>query len=150
MRLPLLLAAALLAGACAGDPVQISEPVEQSFTFGGLEQEIKVRPLPPEWDPEGKWFQITSRIINRSDEPIPVRVVTCWLDPNEHLRTHADFIGMAIPECVMPDYDGVLDPGEASPTAWFAGQIGRPGRYTIGVRQALDPEFWGEITVVAE
>ena len=42
-----------------------------------------------------------------------------------------------------------LAPGEATSTIWWTGEIERRGRYTIQVRQALDPEFWGEIQIVA-
>jgi hypothetical protein len=129
----------------------VAEPVEQTFTFGGLEQQIRIAPMSKETDPEGKWFVLSSRIINRSDVPVAVVAVTCWLDPDTNLRTRAEFSSYAIPSCPgpNPEDDNILDPGESTRGAWFAGSIERPGRYTIQVRQALDPEFWGEVTVVA-
>jgi hypothetical protein len=151
MRRTFVLSAALLMAACTRSPTQIAEPVEQSFTFNGLEQEIRIRPMPAETDPEGKWFVLTSRIVNRGDVPVAVDAVTCWLDPKTDLRSDAEFSSYAIPSCPgrSPDDDGILDPGEATRSAFFAGRIEEPGRYTIAVRQSRQPEFWGEITVVA-
>lgn len=148
MRPTALLAAALVLAACSGTPTQVTGPAEQRFTFNGLEQEIRVTYSGP-GDPTPGWIHISSRIINRSDAPIAVTVQTCWLDPKTNLRTRASFDSYAIPDCVRGDYDGVLDPGEASPSVGFSGHIERAGRYRIDVRQALDPEFWGSVEVVA-
>ena len=151
MRLPIVLTAVLALAACSGSPTNIAEPVEQSFTFGGLEQQIRVTRMSRETDPEGKWFVLSSRIINRSDAPIAVRAITCWLDPRTDLRTDAEFDSYAIPSCPgrSPDEDDILDPGESSGTMSFTAAVGRPGRYNFRVRHAVDPELWGEIQVTA-
>lgn len=145
----LTLAAVLVLAACAGGSPAIPDPVETTFVSNGLEQEITVTPVGPEIDPRGKMFHLKSRLINRGDAPITVRVVTCWLDPEVNLRTRATFIAFAIPGCIQGPTEYTLAPGEASNTVWFTGEIERPGRYTIEVRHALDPEFWGKIEVVA-
>jgi hypothetical protein len=145
----LALAAALLLAACSGANPAIPDPVETTFLSNGLEQEIKIGPMDPQVDPGGKMFHLTSRLINRSDAPITVRVVTCWLDPKVNLRTRATFIAYAIPSCIQGPSEYTLAPGEASNTLWFTGEIELPGRYTIEVRHALDPEFWGKVEVVA-
>lgn len=147
MRLTVPLAAALLLAACSAGPTEVPGPVEQSFTYNGLEQQLTVTYSGPD-DPTPGWFHLRSRIVNRTDAPVAVRVQTCWLDPRTNLRTRASFDSFAIPSCVQPDYDGVLDPGEASPTVWFSGHIERPGRYRIDVRQLLDADFWGTVEVV--
>jgi hypothetical protein len=145
----LTLAAALVLAACSGAGPVIPDPVESTFLSNGLEQEIKVAPVPETVDPRGKMFQLTSRLINRGDAPVTVRVVTCWLDPKENLRTRATFSAYAIPGCIAGPTQYTLAPGEASNTVWFTGEIERPGRYTIEVRHALNPEFWGKVEVVA-
>ena len=145
----LILAAAIALAACSGANPAIPDPVETTFLSNGLEQEIKIRPMDPEIDPRGKMFHLTSRLVNRSDAPVTVRVVTCWLDPKVNLRTRATFIAYAIPSCIQGPGEYTLAPGEASNTVWFTGEIERPGRYTIEVRHALDPEFWGKVEVVA-
>jgi hypothetical protein len=147
MRLAIL-AAALLLGACGGTPSQVTGPSETRFTAHGLEQQLTVRaPVPA--DPDPGWLHLSSRLVNRSDAPITVRVVTCWLDPKQHLRTRAEFNGYAIPGCIPEPNVLTLAPGEASRSVGFSGRISRPGRYTIQVRHALDPEFWSEIEVTA-
>lgn len=154
MRLPILLAAALALAACAGNPVEIEEPVEQVNTFGTLEQELRVGPLPPEMDPSGRMFRLTSRIVNRGDAPVTLRLVHCWLEPGVNLLTDASFIAFAIPGCPGPEpgADGLttLAPGEASQTRVFTGEIEFRGTYKVRVRHSLDPEFWGEITIRAK
>ncbi|HYR06399.1 MAG TPA: hypothetical protein VEQ60_01445 [Longimicrobium sp.] len=145
----LILAAAIALAACSGANPAIPDPVETTFLSNGLEQEIKIRPMDPQVDPRGKMFHLTSRLVNRSDAPVTVRVVTCWLDPKVNLRTRATFIAYAIPGCIQGPSEYTLAPGEASNTLWFTGEIERPGRYTIEVRHALDPEFWGKVEVVA-
>ena len=145
----LILAAALTLAACSGANPAIPDPVETTFLSNGLEQEIRIRPMDPQVDPRGKMFHLTSRLVNRSDAPVTVRVVTCWLDPKVNLRTRATFISYAIPGCIAGPSEYTLAPGEASNTLWFTGEIERPGRYTIEVRHALDPEFWGKVEVVA-
>jgi hypothetical protein len=147
MRL-IALAAALLLAACSGNPVEIAGPSEQVSLHNGLEQQITVTPADPSLgDPD--WFNLKSTLVNRSDAPITVRVVTCWLDPKLHLRTNASFNGYAIPGCVPEPSLVTLAPGESSRTLWFSGRIERRGRYRIQVRHALDPEFWGEVYVTA-
>lgn len=154
MRIPILLAAALALAACAGSPTQIEDPVEQVNTFGTLEQELRVTPLPAEMDPSGRMFRLTSRIVNRGTEPVTLRLVHCWLEPGVNLITEASFISYAIPGCPgpIPGHDGLttLAPGEASGTRVFTGEIEFPGTYKFRVRHALDPEFWGEITITAK
>jgi hypothetical protein len=145
----LTLAAVLALAACSGANPAIPDPVETTFVSNGLEQEIRITPVGEPTDPSGKMFHLTSRLINRSDAPITVRVVTCWLDPKVNLRTRATFIAFAIPSCVQGPSEYTLAPGQASNTVWFTGEIERPGRYTIEVRHALDPEFWGRVEVVA-
>ena len=145
----LVLAAAIALAACSGANPAIPDPVETTFLSNGLEQEIRIRPMDPQVDPRGKMFHLTSRLVNRSDAPVTVRVVTCWLDPKVNLRTRATFISYAIPGCIAGPSEYTLAPGEASNTLWFTGEIERPGRYTIEVRHALDPEFWGKVEVVA-
>lgn len=148
MRRTILTIAALLVGACGGAPTQVSGPSETRFTAHGLEQQLTIRTSGPA-DPDPGWLHLSSRLVNRSDAPITVRVVTCWLDPKQHLRTRADFNGYAIPGCIPEPNVLTLAPGEASGSVGFAGRIARPGRYTILVRHALDPEFWGEVEVTA-
>lgn len=151
MRIAALLPVlAVLAAACGGDPTRITEPFEQTNTFGSLEQVIRVAPAPPEIDGKGKMFHLTSRLVNRGDAPVTVRVVTCWIDPKVNMRTRATFIAYAIPGCVGEPNELTLAPGESSNTLWFVGEIEWPGEYEIQVRHALDPEFWGRVTVVAK
>jgi hypothetical protein len=154
MRLPILLAAALALAACARNPTQIDEPVEQTNTFGTLEQELRVSPLPSDMDPSGKMFRLTSRMVNRGDAPVTLRLVHCWLEPGVNLLTEATFIAFAIPSCPgpVPGSDGLttLAPGEASGTRVFTGEIEFPGTYKFRVRHSLDPELWGEITIRAK
>lgn len=147
MRLIACAAAALLLAACNGGVPRIAGPVDQVFAHGGLEQRLTVSHPAPDEDPD--WFHLKSTLVNRGDEPVHVRVVTCWLDPKVNLRTDASFNGYAIPSCVREPNELTLEPGQSSNTLWFSGRIERAGRYTIRVRHALDPEFWGEIEVVA-
>ena len=148
MRLTLL-AAALLLAACSQGPAAITGPVDQTSIVNGLEHELRIEPADATTFPNGKAFNLKSRLINRTDAPMTVRVVTCWLDPKVNLRTRASFIAMAIPGCVPEPNVITLAPGQASRTLWFTGEIERPGRYTIEVRHALDPEFWTAIQVTA-
>jgi uncharacterized protein YcfL len=148
MRLIPLLAAALLFAGCSGNPVELAGPSEQVSVHNGLEQQITITPSDPALgDPD--WFHLKSTLVNRSDAPITVRVVTCWLDPKVHLRTNASFNGYAIPGCIPEPSVVTLAPGESSRTLWFSGRIERRGRYKIEVRHALDPEFWGAVYVTA-
>ena len=147
MRLIASLAAALLLGACGGSVPAITGPVDQVHASNGLEQRLTISTPYPDQDPD--WFHLTSTLVNRSDAPITVRVVTCWLDPKVNLRTSASFNGYAIPGCVGEPDVLTLAPGASSNTVWFSGRIERPGTYRIQVRHALDPEFWGEIEITA-
>lgn len=140
-----LAAAALLLAACGASAPEIAGPAGQIHTQGGLEQQITVTPRAD--DPD--WFDLTSTLVNRGNAPVTVRVVTCWLDPKVNLRTRATFNGYAIPSCIGTPDVVTLAPDAASPTLWFSGRIERAGRYRIEVRHALDPEFWGEVVVVA-
>ena len=144
----LALAAALFAlSACAAG--RITTPVESTFLANGLEQQLRIEPAGAPFDGTGEVFRLTSRLVNRGSEPVTVRVATCWLDPKENLRAGAELVARAIPSCIQQPSVLTLAPGEASGTLSFTGQIDRPGRHTIRVRHALDPEFWGEIRVVA-
>jgi len=145
MRVLACLAAALLLAGCGASAPEIAAPVAQVHTQDGLEQQITVTPRAD--DPD--WFDLKSTLVNRGDAPATVRVVTCWLDPKVNLRTRARFNGYAIPSCIQAPDVVTLAPGESSPTLWFSGRIERAGRYRIEVRHALDPEFWGEVEVVA-
>lgn len=147
MRTFSLIAALLTLSACAAG--KIISPVESTFLANGLEQQIRIEPVGEPMDPTGEVFRLTSRLVNRGSEAVTVRVVTCWLDPKENLRATAELVARAIPSCVQTPSVLTLAPGEASNTLWFMGQLDRPGRHTIRVRHALDPEFWGEIRVVA-
>ncbi len=143
----LTLAATLFAlSACAAG--KITSPVESTFLANGLEQQIRIEPAGQPFDDTGEVFRLTSRLVNRGSEPVTVRVVTCWLDPKENLRASAELVARAIPGCVAQANVLTLAPGEGG-TVSFLGQLDRPGRHTIRVRHALDPEFWGEIRVVA-
>ncbi|HEX2078839.1 MAG TPA: hypothetical protein VHG08_14045 [Longimicrobium sp.] len=137
-------AAAMLAlSACAAGRVTL--PVESTFLAHGLEQQIRIEPR----GEDGEVFSLTSRLVNRRSEAVTVRVVTCYLHPKENLRASAELVIRAIPGCVPEPNVLTLAPGQASNTVWFVGQLDRPGRHTIRVRHALDPEFWGVIRVRA-
>lgn len=150
MRILGTLAAALALAACSGGMAEITGPFASTFAANGLEQEIRVVPAEEEvFGPDNKVFHLKSRIINRGDAPATVRVVTCWLDPRLHMRTRAPLVTRAIPGCIFTPDVFTLAPGEATSTVWWTGEIERAGRYTIQVRHALDPEFWGEVEIVA-
>ena len=141
------IAAVLALSACSAG--KVTSPVESTFVANGLEQQLRIEPAGEPFDNTGEVFQLTSRLVNRGSEPVTVRVVTCWLDPKENLRASAELMARAIPGCVPQPNVLTLAPGEASGSLSFIGQLDRPGRHTIRVRHALDPEFWGEIRVVA-
>lgn len=147
MRTLALAAAALALSACAAG--KITSPVESTFLANGLEQQIRIEPMGEPFEPTGEVFRLTSRLTNRGSEAVTVRVVTCWLDPKENLRARAELVARAIPSCVPEPSVLTLAPGEASNTLTFIGQLDRPGRHTIRVRHALEPELWGEIAVRA-
>lgn len=145
MRLFASAALVLALAACSG-PVSITGPVESTFIANGLEQEIRIEPASEEFFGAGRVVNLTSRLVNRGTAPVTVRVKTCYLDPGTSLRG-AKFVTRAIPGCIQTPDVLTLEPGQASSTLWFTGEIHGSGRLTIGVRHALDPEFWGEITV---
>lgn len=147
MRILLPLAALLALSACSAG--KLLEPFESTYLSNGLEQQIRVEPASAQLDDTGVMFNLTSRLVNRGPEPVTVRVVTCWLDPKENLSADAELVTRAIPSCIPEPNVLTLAPGQASNTLWFTGQFDRPGRHTVRVRHALDPEFWGEITVRA-
>lgn len=147
MRALVSLAAVLVLAACSAG--KVLEPFESTYLSNGLEQQIRVEPASKELDDTGVVFNLKSTLVNRGSAPVTVRVVTCWLDPKENLRADVELVTRAIPSCVQTPNVLTLAPGEASNTLWFTGQFDRPGRHTIRVRHALDPEFWGEITVRA-
>jgi hypothetical protein len=147
MRILLTVAALLALSACSAG--KVLEPFESTFLSNGLEQQIRVEPVSAELDDTGVMFNLKSTLVNRGSDPVTVRVVTCWLDPKENLRADVELVARAIPGCVPEPNVLTLAPGQASRTLWFTGQFDRPGRHTIRVRHALDPEFWGEITIRA-
>ncbi|HEX6369401.1 MAG TPA: hypothetical protein VF006_10740 [Longimicrobium sp.] len=147
MRTLVTLAAVLSLSACSAG--KVLEPVESNFLSNGLEQQIRVEPVSAELDNSGEVFNLKSTLVNRGSAPVTVRVVTCWLDPKEHLRADVELVTRAIPSCIPEPNVVTLAPGQASRTLWFIGQFDRPGRHTVHVRHALDPQFWGEIIVRA-
>ncbi|HEU0014668.1 MAG TPA: hypothetical protein VFQ45_13365 [Longimicrobium sp.] len=153
MRRTLLLTlSAISLLACGGDPVAIPEPRQEVVSFNGLEQELTVtRNL--EWDDSGEMMALRSRIINRSDKPVTVRLAHCWLFLGDNIITKATFTSMVMPSCAGPEpgSDGTttLQPGEASKSLSFVGAIEFPGTYTFKVKHLVDPEFWGEIKITA-
>jgi hypothetical protein len=147
MRTLALAAAVLAVSACSAG--KVTSPVESTFLADGLEQQIRIAPMGEPFDGTGEVFRLTSRLVNRGPAPVTVRVATCWLDPKQNLRASAELVTRAIPSCVQEPNVLTLAPGEASNTLSFIGQLDRPGRHTIRVRHALDPEFWGRIRVVA-
>lgn len=147
MRTLVILAALLALSACSAG--KVLEPFESTFLSNGLEQRITVEPGSKQVDDTGVMFNLKSTLVNRGSGPVTVRVVTCWLDPKENLRADVELVTRAIPSCIPEPNVLTLAPGQASNTLWFTGQFDRPGRHTIRVRHALDPEFWGEITVRA-
>jgi hypothetical protein len=148
VRVILASAAALALAACWG-AAGVDRPFHSVTPFaGGLEQEITIRPAGGAFADE-RVFRLSSRIINRGSRPMTVRVVTCYLDPQRHLRTRGTLVQRVNPGCIRTPDVYTLAPGEATPGVGFTGQFNRPGRYTVRVRHALDPEFWGEIRVRA-
>lgn len=144
MRILATLAAVLALSACGGK-LSLTGPVESTFASHGLEQEIRIEPAGEAYG-EAPVVNLTSRLVNRGSTPVTVRVATCYLDPGRYLRG-ARFVTRALPGCIQTPDVITLAPGQASDRLWFVGEIHGSGRLTIGVRHALDPEFWGEITV---
>lgn len=145
MRTLATLAAALALSACGG-ALAITGPVETTFVHDGLAQEIRIEPADPATFSDDPVVNLTSRLVNRGAAPVTVRVATCYLDPDRYLRG-ARFVVRAIPGCIQTPDVVTLAPGQASDRLWFVGEIHGSGRVTIGVRHALEPELWGEITV---
>lgn len=146
MRTLAALAAVLALAACSAG--KVVGPFEATFLSNGLEQQITID-RNDALDPSGRVFTLRSRLVNRSAEPITVRVVTCWLEPKQHLRATAELVTRVIPGCIQSPNLVTLVPGQASESLSWTGEIDRPGRHTIQVRHALDPEFWGEIQFTA-
>ena len=91
----------------------------------------------------GDTLQLESTLRNVSDKPVDITHVVCELD-FEGIETLAPFIA-----CAAYSVSGTLAPG-----AEVTGRLQRvitspPGRYTISVRQLLDPSVWvpAELTV---
>lgn len=148
MRILTACAAALALAACWG-AAGVDRPFHSVSPFaGGLEQEITVRPAGGPFGDE-RVFSLSSRIVNRGSRPLTVRVVTCYLEPGRDLRTRGKLVARAVPGCIQTPDVYTLAPGEATPGVSFIGQFNRPGRYTVRVRHALEPEFWGEIRLRA-
>lgn len=148
MRHATSIAALLLVAASACGPARVTRPVQSVTRHGALEQHLEVRVRDPSAaDPD--WFHLSSRLVNRGTAPMTVRVVTCGLDHKRDLRTRARFMAMAAGSCAPGPDVITLAPGEASPPVGFSGAIEWPGRYTVRVRHALEPEFWATIRITA-
>jgi hypothetical protein len=145
MRLLATAALALALSACGGT-LAITGPVESTFAAHGLEQVIRIEPADPATFSRDPVVNLTSRLVNRGSAAVTVRVATCYLDPDRSLRG-ARFVVRALPGCIQTPDVITLAPGQASDRLWFVGEIHASGRATLGVRHALDPEFWGEIRV---
>ena len=141
-----LLALALTAGACANPTGPEMEPTFSVSVQDGLEQQLTVTPLP---DNGQGMFYLESRLVNRGDAPVQVRVTRCFLEPGVDLKTRAHFSTIGMPSCIPEPNVITLAPGETSKGVGFSGAIRGRGRFTLYVRHAREPEMWGRIDVVA-
>ena len=138
-----------LFAACQDAP-SVTGPNLTVQAFGGIEQELQLKTDNP-WDPSGRWFHLSSRLVNRGDQPVVVRVRTCELRLGIDLIStpRADFVGIGQPGCVEEPDLVTLAPGDSSNVVSFTGMIRERGQYRIAVRHAVDPELWGSIDVFA-
>jgi hypothetical protein len=146
LLLPLLLAAS----ACAEAPLSISGPATTALGTDGIEQVIELQ-TEHGWKGTRGAFALTSRLVNRGDAPVTLRVTPCYLRPGVDVKAtpSMELLAQVIPGCVSGLEVVTLQPGESSSALWFGGIVQRPGRYLVSVRHAADPEMWGTIEVVA-
>jgi hypothetical protein len=107
-----------------------------------LEQIVRLSPASPA---TGQVVRIQSTIINRGTSPIDVTSRTCGLDTNGDLELSGSLL-----MCAAFSRQVTLVPSD-SLSAFDARTVtSPPGRYTLRVRHALDPERWLEVPVVIE
>lgn len=110
----------------------------------GLRIEQSVR-LTPDSPTSNRVVTIASAIISHEASPLDVTSRTCGLDVAGDLD-----LGGSLLMCAAFSRRTTLTPSE-SLTAFDARVVtSPPGRYTLRVRQLLDPEHWTEVPVVVK
>jgi hypothetical protein len=120
------------------------QPVRSLATPPGarLEQTVRLSPTTPT---TGQVLRIQSTIINRGTSPIDVTSRTCGLDTKGDLELSGSLL-----MCAAFSRQVTLMPAD-SLSAFDARVVtSPPGRYTLRVRHALDPDRWVELPVAVE
>jgi hypothetical protein len=107
-----------------------------------LEQVVRLSPAAPT---TGQVLRIHSTIINRGTSPIDVTSRTCGLDTKGDLELSGSLL-----MCAALNRQVTLIPSDS--LSGFDARVvnSPPGRYTLRVRHALNPERWVEVPVVVE
>lgn len=105
-----------------------------------LDQVVRIAPASPG---SGGTLRITSTIYNRGAAPVDLSTRTCGLDTEGDLTLSGSLL-----MCAAFSRRVTLSPSD-SVSAFDARVVASPpGRYTLRVRQALDPERWVAVPVV--
>lgn len=109
---------------------------------GPLEQVVRLSPVSPATN---EVLTIHSTLVNRGATAVDVVSRTCGLDAAGDL----DLSGSLL-MCAAFSRRVTLMPADSVSAFDACAVTSGPGRYTLRVRQALDPERWVEVPVVIE
>lgn len=130
-----------LVGGCAQGPV---DPAT-ALIAAGLEQLLEVQTNTH--DDVGH-FTITSTLLNGGDEPVTVKVRSCYLRDADLRGERA---GLSLEEpvmlCASDGHEITLAPGEANGPLAISGSMPAGSSRDLEVRHVLAPEHWAPVTV---
>lgn len=136
-----------LVGGCAEAPLDPATALMAAGSIVGLEQLLEVQVTTQNGVGH---FTITSTLLNGSDEPVRVKVRSCYLRDAD-LR--GDRAGLRLQEplmlCASDGHEITLAPGEASEPLAISGTMPAGSSRDLEVRHALAPEHWAPVTVTA-
>lgn len=147
MRTWYVVALLTLIGGCAEGPLDPATALMAAGSIAGLQQLLEVQATTHNGVGH---FTITSTLLNGGDEPVTLKVRSCYLRDADLRGERAGLLlSQPLMLCASDGHEITLAPGEASEPLAISGAMPAGSSRDLEVRHALAPEHWAPVTVTA-